>query len=68
MSLCDFWINASIECNGEVTLLSECKRDITRHLVFYNLNNRPREILSEAELILYRAGKLGSKYGRRFAF
>ena len=45
------------ECRGNNTKLSECKRDISRHVQTYGLGISRDEISDEMDLILCRAGK-----------
>ena len=45
------------ECSGNNIKLSECQRDISRHLQAYGLGINRDEISDEMDLILCRAGK-----------
>ena len=45
------------ECSGNNIKLSECKRDISRHVQTYRLGINRDEISDEMDLILCRAGK-----------
>lgn len=44
-------------CSGNNVKLSECKRDISRHMQTYGLGINRDEIGDEMDLILCRAGK-----------
>ena len=46
-----------LECSGNNIKLSECKRDISRHVQTYGLGINRDEISDEMDLILCRAGK-----------
>ena len=45
------------ECSGNNIKLSECQRDISRHVQAYGLSINRDEISDEMDLILCRAGK-----------
>ena len=45
------------ECSGNNIKLSECKRNISRHVQTYGLGINRDEISDEMDLILCRAGK-----------
>ena len=45
------------ECSGNNIKLSECKRDISRHVQTYRLGINRDEISDEMDLTLCRAGK-----------
>ena len=45
------------ECSGNNIKLSECKRDISRHVQTYRLGINRDEINDEMDLTLCRAGK-----------
>ena len=45
------------ECSGNNINLSECQRDISRHVQEYGLSINRDEISDEMDLILFRVGK-----------
>ena len=45
------------ECSGNNIKLSQCQRDISRHVQAYRLSINRDEISNEMDLILCRAGK-----------
>ena len=45
------------ECSGNNIKLSQCQRDISRHVQAYGLSTNRDEISDEMDLILCRAGK-----------
>ena len=45
------------ECSGNNIKLSQCQRDISRHVQAYGLSINRDEISDEMDLILCRAGK-----------